>query len=96
MELGRDQVLHIAELAKLALTEEETALFAEQLSQILDYFEVLNELDTSALPPTAQAIYRRNVLRDDRVIASLPTDEALANAPRREDDYFCVKPILEQ
>lgn len=96
MKLTHEQVLHIAELAKLALTEEETTLFAEQLSQILDYFEVLNQLDTATLPPTAQAIYRRNVMRSDKVAASLSSTEALANAPRRQDDYFKVKPILEQ
>jgi aspartyl-tRNA(Asn)/glutamyl-tRNA(Gln) amidotransferase subunit C len=96
MKLSKDQVLHIAELAKLALTEEETALFAEQLSQILGYFESLNELDTEALQPTAQAIYRRNVMRDDQVSPSLPASVVLANAPQREDDYFRVKPILDQ
>jgi aspartyl-tRNA(Asn)/glutamyl-tRNA(Gln) amidotransferase subunit C len=96
VKLTSEQVLHIAELAKLALTEEETALFAEQLSQILDHFEVLNQLDTDALPPTAQAIYQRNVVRADEVRPSLSADEALANAPRREGDYFKVKKILEQ
>jgi aspartyl-tRNA(Asn)/glutamyl-tRNA(Gln) amidotransferase subunit C len=96
MKLSQDQVLHIAELAKLALTKDETELFAEQLSQILDYFEMLNELDTSALPPTAQAIYRSNVMRDDQVRPGLPTRDALANAPQREGGYFWVKPILDQ
>lgn len=95
MKLDREQVLHIAELAKLALTEEEIALFAEQLSEILDYFQVLNRLDTGAIPPTAQAIVRRNVTRPDEPGAPLPREEALANAPQRLGNYFRVKPILE-
>lgn len=95
MKLDREQVLHIAELAKLALTEEEIALFAEQLSEILDYFQMLNRLDTNAIPPTAQAIVQRNVTRPDEPRPPLPREEALANAPQRLGNYFRVKPILE-
>ena len=95
MRLTRDQVLHIAELAKLGITEAETELFAEQLSEILEYAEMLNRLDTDAIPPTAQAIHMLNVTRPDRVQPSLTPDEVLANAPRRKDDLFEVKAILE-
>ena len=95
MKLTRDQVLHIAELAKLGLTEEETELFCEQLSEILDYASMLNQLDTASIPPTAQAIRRVNVVRDDIICPSLSPEEALANAPQRRDDLFLVKPILE-
>lgn len=95
MKLSREQVLHIAELAKLGLTEEETERFAEQLSEILDYFAVLDRLDTSAIPPTAQAIARQNVWREDHVEPSFTPEEMLANAPGRRDHYFRVKPILE-
>ncbi len=95
MKLSRQQVLHIAELAKLTLTEEETELFAEQLSDILDYAEMLNRIDTEAIPPTAQVLDVRNVTRTDKVRSSLTPDEILANAPQRQDDYFKVKPILE-
>lgn len=95
MKLSRDEVLHIAELIKLSLTEEETELFSEQLSEILAYAEKLNQLDTDAIPPTAQAIYRRNVIRPDLPRPSLSPDEALANAPQRQDGFFRVKPILE-
>jgi len=87
--------LHIAELAKLGITEEETELFAEQLSEILDYAEMLNRLDTEAIPPTAQATYLRNVTRPDEVSPSLTSDEVLANAPQRRGNYFKVKTILE-
>lgn len=96
MKLTRDQVLHIAELAKLGITEAETALIAEQLSEILEYAEVLNQLDTDAIPPTAQAIPMLNVTRPDAVQPSLTPDEVLANAPRRKDDLFEVKAILDQ
>jgi len=93
--LSRETVLHIAELAKLELSEQETALFAEQLSAILDYAERLNALDTDSIPPTAQAIYRRNVLRADTSRASLTPEQALANAPDRDDDLFRVRQILD-
>ena len=95
MKLDRDQVLHIAELAKLALTSEETDLFAEQLSEILAYFEILDRLDTSAIPPTAQVIQLRNVTQADEVRASLSPDQVLANAPRRKDNFFLVRPIFD-
>lgn len=93
--LSRSVVLHIAELAKLRLTDQETDMFAEQLSEILDYAERLNALDTDAISPTAQAIYARNVMSPDVARPSISPDDALANAPDRQDDLFRVKPILE-
>jgi len=96
VKLGRQQVRHIAELAKLGITEEEADLFAEQLSEILEYAQMLNRLDTSAIPPTAQAIRMCNVTRRDQVQPSLPPDEILANAPQRQGNCFKVKLILEQ
>ena len=94
-KLDRGTVLHIAELAKLGLSDAETEQFAEELSEILAYFEMLNRLDTSAIAPTAQPIVMRNVTRADVVRPSMSPDEALANAPARDGDYFKVKPILE-
>jgi len=95
MGLGREQVLHIAELARMKLTEEETDLFAEQLSAILAYAEKLNALDTDAIPPTAQVLTLSNVLREDVEQPGLTPEEALANAPHRRDNYFQVRAILE-
>ncbi len=95
MGLGREQVLHIAELARMKLTEEETELFAEQLSAILAYAEQLNALDTDAIPPTAQVLTLSNVLREDVEQPGLTPEEALANAPHRRDNYFQVRAILE-
>lgn len=95
-KLSRNQVEHIAELAKLGLTEEEKDLFSEQLSAILEYAEMLQRLDTDAIPPTAQVMDLCNVMRDDEVRPSLPREEVLANAPAQVDGYFQVLPILEE
>ena len=95
MKISHEEVLHIARLARLGLTEAEVDKFQGQLSQLLENFEVLQQADTSGVPPTAQAIDLRNVLREDEVAASLPRDEVLANAPRREADCFRVRAVLE-
>jgi len=95
-KIDRAMVEHIAELAKLALSEDEVALFAEQLSDVLDYAERLQELDTEAIPPTASVLPLRNVLRPDVAQPSLPREQALANAPDTADGQFRVEPILEE
>ena len=89
------EVEHIAELAKLGLTEEEKRTFQEQLSAILEYFEMLQGVDTSAIPPTATVLPLRNVMREDEVRPSLPPERVLANAPEREGDSFKVRAVLE-
>jgi len=96
MKLTREEVLHVAALARLALTEEEIAKFSAQLSQILAYMETLRELDLRAVPPTAQVIPLQNVMRPDEPQPSFPLEEILANAPRRADDFFRVQAILEE
>jgi len=95
MSLTRAEVQHIAELAKLQLTEAEEALYQEQLSDILDYIQRLNTLDTEAIPPTATVLPLRSIMRDDVSRPSLPVDEILANAPARAGDSFEVRVILE-
>ena len=95
MKLSHEEVRHIAELAKLGITDEEVEQFSEQLSAILEYAEMINRLDTDAIPPTAQVAELRNVMRDDEPRPSLPVEEILANAPRREGDRFQVQAILE-
>jgi aspartyl-tRNA(Asn)/glutamyl-tRNA(Gln) amidotransferase subunit C len=82
MTLSRAQVEHIAELAKLDLTNDEIETYADQLSAILDYIESLNQLDTSAIPPTASVL-------------PLPTEVALANAPDAAHGQFRVAAVLE-
>jgi len=89
------EVEHIAELAKLGLSEAEKHVLQEQLSAILDYFEMLQEADTSAVPPTATVLPLRNVMREDEVRPSLSPGEVLANAPQRDGDSFKVQAVLE-
>jgi aspartyl-tRNA(Asn)/glutamyl-tRNA(Gln) amidotransferase subunit C len=95
MKLSREEVLHIARLARLGLTEEDVDKFREQLSNILENFEILQQVDTADIPPTAQSITIQNVMRDDKVVPSLPSEDILANAPRREGDWFRVRAVLE-
>ena len=95
MKLTREEVLHIARLARLGLTDEDVAKFGEQLSNILENFEILQQVDTGDVPPTAQSIALQNVMRDDEVTPSLPPGDILANAPRREGACFRVRAVLE-
>jgi aspartyl-tRNA(Asn)/glutamyl-tRNA(Gln) amidotransferase subunit C len=95
MKLSREEVQHIARLARLGMTDTELERFREQLSNILENFEILQQVDTSDVPPTAQAIPLQNVVRDDKVAPSLPPDDVLANAPQKEGELFRVKAVLE-
>lgn len=95
MKLTDEEVLRIARLARLGLAEAEVTRLGEQLSHILESFEVLQQVDTTAVPPTAQSVALENVLRSDRVKASLPQSQVLANAPRRDGDFFRVRAVLE-
>ena len=96
MPLERSQVEHIASLARIGLTEEEIETFGEQLSQILEQFEVLNELDTSGVTPTGHAGGLQTVMRDDLAEDSLDSEDVLKNAPRREGEFFRVNAVLEE
>ena len=95
MKLTCEEVRHIARLARLGLTEAELDKFGEQLSNILENFEILQQVDTGDIPPTAQSITLQNVTRDDEVVPSLPPEDILANAPRREGNCFRVRAVLE-
>ncbi|MHA1733613.1 MAG: Asp-tRNA(Asn)/Glu-tRNA(Gln) amidotransferase subunit GatC [Promethearchaeota archaeon] len=79
---------HVADLAKISLSEEEKAVFTRQLNDILSYFEKLNELDTSDVPPTYHVLDLKNVFRPDEVKPSLPVEDALKNAPKTQDKFF--------
>ena len=96
MPLERSQVEHIAALARIGLTEEEIELFGEQLSQILEQFEVLKELDTSGVAPTGHAGGLQTVMREDLAEDSLDSEDVLKNAPRREGEFFRVNAVLEE
>ena len=95
MKISREEVLHIALLARLGLTEEEVDKLSEQLSNILENVEILEQVDTSDHPPTAQSIVLQNVVSDDEPVPSLTSSEVLANAPQKEGDLFRVRAVLE-
>jgi aspartyl-tRNA(Asn)/glutamyl-tRNA(Gln) amidotransferase subunit C len=95
LKLSREEVEHIALLARLGLSEEEVERLRGQLSNILENFEILQQVDTTDVPPTAHVIALGNVVRDDEVLPSLPQSEVLANAPQEEEGYFRVRAVLE-
>ncbi len=95
MELTLAQVEHIAELARLALTDSEKALYQEQLSAILDYARRLQAVDTSAIPPTATVLPLQNVMREDQPRESMEREAVLANAPQVEANCFKVQAVLD-
>jgi aspartyl-tRNA(Asn)/glutamyl-tRNA(Gln) amidotransferase subunit C len=93
MEISRDEVLHVARLARLALTEEEVERFRVQLSAILEAVGKVSELDLEGIPPTSHPLDLVNVFADDEPVPSLTRDEALSNAPDPEDGFFGVPPV---
>ena len=95
MELTRENVAKIARLSRLSLSNEELDRFTEQLGEILDYVQLLNEVDTSEVEPMAHAADLANVFRKDEPRQSLPRVEAFANAPKSDGKYFLVPPILD-
>jgi len=96
MPLERSEVEHIASLARIGLTDEEIEMFGEQLSHILEQFEVLEELDTKGITPTGHAGGLQTVMRDDLAQDSLDSEDVLKNAPNREGEFFRVNAVLEE
>ncbi len=94
MKLDRETVDNVARLARLGLNDAEKERMRDELTPILDYFDMLNELDTDQIPPTAQVITVQNLMRPDDVAESLPNEVALANAPGREGPFFRVRPVF--
>jgi len=95
MKLKREEVLHIAKLARVGVTDDDVERLREQLSDILANFEILKKVDTTDVPPTAQPNPLQNVTKDDRPADSLLPGQILANAPRKDGGYFRVKVVLE-
>ncbi len=93
--LSADDVRAIADLARLELSDEDVALYQRQLSAILDYFQKLEELDTSHIDPTSSVLPLTNVMRPDRAGPALSVDEALANAPDSDGEQFRVRAVLD-
>ncbi len=94
MPISRQQVEHVAILARLAITEEEKDTLTIELGQILEHADKISELDTEDVSPSAHAVDLKNVLRADRVGAELTRAEAMDNAPDRENDAFGVPKIV--
>ena len=95
MSLTIEEVKHIANLARMSLTEDELELYRKQLSAILDYFTQLEGLDTEDIPPTANVSVDQNPLRVDQPDSSLSPEELLNNAPEKDDHLFQVPPIFD-
>ena len=95
MALTSDEVRHVALLTRVRLTEQEVELYRSQMDDILEHFQMLQELDTGQVPPTSHSVPLDTVMRDDDTEPPLDKEDVLSNAPRREGDYFRVKAVLE-
>ena len=95
MELTREEVLHIARLARLGIDDAEVDRLRGQLSDILGHFTALAQVDTDGVPPTAHTVAQCNVLGYDEPAPSLSAGEVLANAPDRDGDFFRIRAVLE-
>ncbi len=95
MKLSREDVEHIADLARLALSSREISRYREQLAAILEHFQRLQELDTEEIPPTASVLPLRSVMRDDEARPPLQREQVLENAPDTEGGCFRVPAALE-
>ncbi|PLR85637.1 Asp-tRNA(Asn)/Glu-tRNA(Gln) amidotransferase GatCAB subunit C [Bacillus canaveralius] len=93
--ISKDQVQHVANLARLAITEEEVEKFTKQLDAIISFAEQLNEVNTDGVEPTAHVLNMKNVLREDKPEKGLPREDVLKNAPDHEKGQFKVPSILE-
>jgi len=94
MKIDKAQVEYVANLARIALSEEEKQIFTEQLGKIIEYVEKLNELDTSGVMPMAHATGLKNVFREDLPGESMTPEKALQNAPDKEDHFFRVPRVV--
>jgi len=95
VKLTKEEVEHIADLARLSLSDDEVALYREQLSAILDYFARLQDVDTSEVPPTATVLPLRSVMRADEAALEFSREEILTNAPDAEDSCFAVPAVMD-
>ncbi|MGO4889732.1 Asp-tRNA(Asn)/Glu-tRNA(Gln) amidotransferase subunit GatC [Anaerobacillus sp. MEB173] len=94
-QITKDQVKHVANLARLSITEEDAEMLTQQLGAIINFAEQLNELDTEGVKPTTHVLDVKNVMREDVVKESLPREDVLKNAPDHQDGQVKVPSILE-
>jgi len=95
MAITREEVRHVAMLFRMGLSEADITKFQQQLSQIIDYFQILQQIDTEGVPPTSHTLPLENVMRDDEPRPSYPAEDILANAPLSEGGFFRVRAVLE-
>jgi aspartyl-tRNA(Asn)/glutamyl-tRNA(Gln) amidotransferase subunit C len=95
MRLTTEEVRHLAALARIGMTEDELELMRDQMSHILENFEVLERVDTDDVEPSGHAVDLSTVMRGDEARPSAPREDILANAPRREDGFVRIKAVLE-
>lgn len=93
--ITKDDMKHLEQISMIKLTEEEEAKFTPQLESVLDYVEKLDEVDTNGVEPTSQVTGKTNALREDVVLPSLTQEQALQNAPEKENGYFKMKGKLK-
>ncbi|MBD8034404.1 MULTISPECIES: Asp-tRNA(Asn)/Glu-tRNA(Gln) amidotransferase subunit GatC [Solibacillus] len=94
-KISKEEVKHVAHLARLAITEEEAEKFAEQLGKITDFAEQLNELDTTNVEPTSHVLPLVNVLREDVAKEGLPLEKVMLNVKEQEEGQIKVPSIME-
>ena len=94
MAVTKKDVEKIAELARLKFTEEELENFTPQMNEILSYMDKLNELDTENVKPLSHPVERTNVFREDELKASISTEDALKNAPSKDEHHFKVPKVI--
>jgi aspartyl-tRNA(Asn)/glutamyl-tRNA(Gln) amidotransferase subunit C len=92
--ISGEEIRHLARLAKIEVSEKEEALLTTQLNNVLVFFREIEKVETSDIPPTFHVTKAKNVLREDAIELSLPRDEALSNATRRENGYFKAPKIV--
>lgn len=95
MKITREEVLHVAKLARLNLTEEETTRLMEDMGSIIGFADKLNELDTEGVVPTAHAIPMQNAFRKDEIAESFPREDILKNAPDSDGEGFLIPKVVE-
>ncbi len=93
--ISKEEVKHVANLARLAITDDETEKLQKQLDSIITFAEQLNELDTENIEPTTHVLHMKNVLREDKASKGLPREEVLKNAPDQQDGQIRVPGIME-
>ena len=95
MSVTKDEVKYIASLSRLEFNESELEDFTNEFNQILNYIDKLNELDTENIEPLSHPIEKKNVFREDKLVASINRDEAIKNAPDKTDEYFKVPKVIK-